>query len=117
MIRWGIRNRRNDRAVATRIEAAFESRSRRQGLLGRSQLAQDTALILAPCSAIHTFFMRFPIDVLFVDEHGRILRISRALKPWRLAWAWSAFAVLELQANALSRSDTREEDVLYLNPE
>jgi uncharacterized membrane protein (UPF0127 family) len=58
--------------------------------------------------------MQFPIDVLFVDEQGCVLRISRSLKPWRIAWAWSAFAVLELQAGALSRSDTREEDVLYL---
>jgi uncharacterized membrane protein (UPF0127 family) len=61
--------------------------------------------------------MRFPIDVLFVDEQGRVLRISRALVPWRLAWAWSAFAVLELHADAVGRSDTRVEDVLHLSLE
>ena len=96
------------------IETAFESRSRNRGLLGRSSLSEESALILAPCSSIHTCFMRFAIDVAFVDRDGNILRARRALRPWRVQAAFRASAVIELAAGALDRSDTRVGDRLYL---
>lgn len=111
---WVLRNQRNHCAVATRLEAAFDSQSRRRGFLGRTGLADDTALILAPCNGIHTFFMRFPIDVLFVNRDGRVLRIRQGLQPWRIAIALRAFAVVELQADAAERSDTRVADMLHI---
>ena len=114
---WVLRNARHERLVARVIETAFESRSRNRGLLGRSGLADDTALILAPCSSIHTCFMQFAIDVAFVDRDGQILRARRAVAPWRIQASLRASAVVELAAGALDRSETRVGDRLYLAAE
>ncbi len=83
--------------------SAFDSTSRRQGLLGRSGLANGTALVLAPCWAIHTAFMRFPIDVAFVGRDGRIRRLSSSVRPWRIRASLGTFAVVELPAGALTQ--------------
>lgn len=69
-------------------------------------------MVIAPCSAVHTFFMRFAIDVLFVARDGRALKIYVALPPWRLAFGFGAFAVIELAAGALELSDTRVGDII-----
>jgi uncharacterized membrane protein (UPF0127 family) len=81
-------------------------------LLGRDSLAAGSALILAPCSSIHTFFMRFPIDVAFVDREGVILRIAADLRPWRIALALRAFAVIEMPGGTFAAADTRVGDAL-----
>jgi hypothetical protein len=114
---WVLRNARHERLVARVIETAFDSRSRNRGLLGRTSLPAESALVLAPCSSIHTFFMRFTIDVLFVDRTGRIIRARRALGPWRIQAALRAFAVIELAAGGLDRSETRAGDRLVVAPD
>ena len=70
--------------LARRVHAAFDSASRRRGLLGRPGL-DDEAVIIAPCTAIHTIFMTFAIDVVFADRDGRITRQVAHVKPWWLA--------------------------------
>jgi uncharacterized protein len=112
--RWTLRNQRTHRLVADHLEAAFESASRNKGLLGRDALPDGHALILAPCNSIHTFFMRFPIDVLFMAGSGHVLKLSRTLGAWRIAIAWRAAAVIELPAGTIDRSETRVGDVLEL---
>ena len=113
---WVLRNARHEGVVAQHVETAFDRDSRNRGLLGRSSLS-DSALILAPCGSIHTFFMRFAIDVAFVDRSGHVLRARRALGPWRLLAAFRAFAVVELASGTLDRSDTQRGDRLYLAAE
>jgi uncharacterized protein len=105
-------NHRSRRTVATTVETAFDSAARRRGLLGRDGLPDGAALIIAPCNAIHMFFMRFAIDVVFVDRDGRVLAIRRALKPWRVAIALRAFATIELPVGAIDASDTRVGDTI-----
>ena len=56
-----------------------------KGLLGRKFLEDKEALIIKPCNSIHTFFMNFPIDVLFVDKKNKIIKIITGLKPFRLS--------------------------------
>lgn len=112
--RWVLRNARHQRVVARALETAFERKSRNRGLLGRLSLAEDSALILAPCNSIHTFFMKFPIDVGFVDRDGTALRVREALLPWRIQASPRAAAVVELAAGALRQSDTRSGDQLFL---
>ena len=107
-------NRTTGRTVARDIETAFDSSSRRRGLLGRDGLAEGAALIIAPCNAIHMFFMRFAIDVAFVDRDGRVVSMRRALRPWRLAVAFRAFATIELPVGALDASGTRAGDELVV---
>ena len=114
---WILRNARHQQVVARHIESAFDRKTRNRGLLGRSSLAADSALILAPCSSIHTFFMKFAIDVAFVDRNGLILRARSSVRPWRVQVSFRAFAVVELAAGVLARSDTRSGDRLFLAAE
>ena len=112
--RFGLWNLRTGQPVAGTVTAAFDSSSRRQGLLGRGGLGADEALILAPCSAIHTAFMRFPLDLVFLDRAGRVLKTSSGVRPWRIRAAWRAFAVVELAAGSLELSGTIAGDVIEL---
>ena len=82
------------------------------GLLGRKSLSEDEGLWIEGCSCIHMFFMRFPIDAIFMDAEGVILSIRKNLKPWRMAWQRGARSVLELSANASEKLDIRENDVI-----
>ena len=109
-----LTNTRNNRVVARTLLIAFESASRRKGLLDHDSLADGTAMIIAPTSAVHTFGMRFAIDLIFVSKDGRVLKVRRDLKPRRIAAAWRAFAVVELPVGAIARSDTRRGDQLQV---
>ena len=111
-----LTNSRTHQIVAQTLLKAFDSGSRRRGLLGRDSLAGDTALIIAPSNAIHTFSMRFAIDVAFVSTDGRVIKVRPAIPPWRIAAAWRGFAVIEMAAGAFEKSDTRAGDVLRLTP-
>ena len=91
--------------LAGYIEAAFDSKTRKKGLLGLNSVPDDYALILAPCSAIHTFFMRFPIDVLFVSRDGTVTKSIKSVKPWRLAGSLRAYAVIEAAPGFIARNE------------
>lgn len=101
--------------VAAHLLTAFESRTRNKGLLGRDSLPEDTALIIAPSNAVHTFFMRFSLDLAFVAKDGRVVKVRRAVPPWRVAAALRAFAVVELAAGVLNRSGTERGDLLVVS--
>ena len=109
-------NARSEEAIASDVHLALTRAERRHGLLGRDSLDRSAALVLSPCWSIHTMFMRFPIDVVFVDREGRALRIVRELTPWRIAVAPRAHAVIELPAGSLKARDVRVGDELYLAP-
>jgi len=107
-------NQRTDEALAERVEVAVTRRDRRRGLLGRAGLDASSALILAPCAAIHTMFMRFDIDAVFVDDDGRAVKVVRELTPWRIAVDPTAHAVVELPAGSLRAREVNVGDRLYL---
>jgi hypothetical protein len=109
-------NRRNGRVVADTVLTAFDSESRRKGLLGRDSLASGAALVIAPTNAIHTWFMRFPIDVAFITRDGRIVKAVQRLPAWRMSMALRGYAVIELPEGALASSDTVAGDLLALDP-
>ena len=102
--------------LAERAEVALAARARMKGLLGRDSLAEGAALVIKPCTSIHTFFMRFPIDVIFLDDAGKVLRAIRAMPPWRLTRIYPrAACVAELPAGTLLRSGTTEGDRVLLS--
>jgi uncharacterized protein len=108
------RNPRTARVVATRLETAFDSAERRKGLLGRDGLPRGHALVIAPCSLVHTFRMRFAIDILFVARDGRVLKVRRAVPPSRIAGSLRAFAVIELAAGGIGESGTVAGDLIEI---
>jgi uncharacterized membrane protein (UPF0127 family) len=109
-------NRRTGATIASAVELAATRNARRRGLLGRDRLDPSAALILTPCFSIHTAFMRFAIDVAFVDRDGGVLRVVHELPPWRLAWSPGAHAAVELAAGSLRSSDLLIGDALDLAP-
>jgi uncharacterized protein len=111
-----LTNTRNKRIVAHTLVAAFDSESRRRGLLKHDSLEEGHAMIIAPTNAVHTFWMRFAIDIAFVTREGRVVKVCSTVVPWRIAVAWRAYAVIELAAGALSRSETQRGDVLQVTP-
>src|SRR6187549_1550335 len=80
-----LANTRHQGVVARTLLTAFDSKSRRTGLLGRDSLPEGSALIIAPSQAIHTFSMRFAIDVAFVSRDGRVIKVRQAVPPRRIA--------------------------------
>jgi uncharacterized membrane protein (UPF0127 family) len=111
-----LRNGRTNVTIADHLLPAFDSASRNAGLLRHEALPDGTALIIAPTNAIHTFFMRFAIDVAFVAKEGRVVKTRASLQPWRLCAAWRAYAVIELSSGALARSNTVKGDLLVIVP-
>ena len=111
---WRLVNARTGRVVADEISTAFDSASRRKGLLGRDSMAAGSAIVIAPTNAIHTFFMRFEIDVAFVSKDGRILKLRHRLRPWRVFGALRGFAAIELPGGALEASSCDPGDRLAL---
>ncbi len=111
-----LRNDRTGGTLAHELIPAFDSKTRRSGLLGFSSLPPGTGMVIAPTNAIHTFFMRFPIDVAFVARDGRVVKIRESMPAWRIAAAWGGYAVVELAAGALARSGTRPGDRVSLAP-
>ena len=107
-------NERTGEIVASTVEVARTRTERRRGLLGRASLAPDAALVLTPCNAVHTFGMRFAIDVLFVNSRGRIRKITRGLPPRRIAIAPSASTTIELAAGWLQSVGVAVGDRVYL---
>jgi len=106
-------NERTHTAVATVVEIAVSRVDRRRGLLGRDGLDASAALMLAPCAAVHTAFMRFALDVVFVDRSGRVRKIVQGLEPWRMSASFGAYAAIELAAGG--PRDLVPGDRLYLS--
>jgi uncharacterized protein len=91
------------RVVCARCDLADNALTRARGLLGRKELPPGEGMLIRPTFSIHTFFMRFPIDAVFLDGSGSVVDIVRRLKPWRAAARLSARAVLELPAGETER--------------
>jgi len=113
---YRLRNERDGTQVAEHVEVAADSKSRRTGLLGRDRMAPGTALVIAPCGGIHTFWMRFSIDVLFVKKDGRVVKCVDSIPPWRIALAVTAYAAVELPAGTIRSSQVRPGDRLVVVP-
>ena len=91
------------RPVCRRCSVATSPVARTRGLLGRDGLAHHEGLLLRPARAVHTWFMRFPIDVVFLAKDGTVLAVREHLQPWRTAAARGARSVLELAAGESAR--------------
>jgi uncharacterized protein len=100
--------------VAACCTVADSVSTRFRGLLGRRELSADEGLLLTPTGSIHTWFMRFPIDAVFLDGDLRVLGVAAELGPWQVAGRRGARAVLELAAGAAARNGVEPGDRLRL---
>lgn len=90
------------KVLAERVTIADTPASRAKGLLGKSGLQAGEGLLITSCGSIHTFFMKFPIDVLFLAKDGMVIKAAHRLRPWRLCGCWfGCHVVLELAQGVL----------------
>lgn len=88
-----------DRILANRVVRARGFWGRIRGLIGRVALQDGEGMLLVPCNSVHTAFMGYPIDVVFLDAEDRVTALRRELKPWRMAQGGlAARKTLELAA-------------------
>ncbi len=114
-----VLNRTRGTILCERLEVAESMAAKSRGLLGRDCLAPGTGMRfesgLVPLMWMHMFFMRFAIDIVFLDQANRVLRINHSLKPWRVSsMVLGARRALELEAGAAARSGTVEGDQLEI---
>ena len=102
--------------VCERCTVADRPHTRMRGLLGRTELPAGEGLLLRPAPSIHTWFMRFPIDVVFLDRDMRVLAVEPDLPPWHVRSQRGARVVLELGAGEAERRGIREGMFLSLAP-
>ncbi len=99
--------------IAGAIDVAESFRARSKGLLGRSSLAEGEGLLIRPCKGVHTVGMKFPIDVVFLDNGNSVIGICKALRPNRLTpIRLRATSVLELPAGTVAATALKVGDVV-----
>ncbi|MGD2080668.1 MAG: DUF192 domain-containing protein [Nitrospirota bacterium] len=109
-------NARSGKSIADTVVKANSALSRMKGLLGRADFPPGEALLLKPCKLIHTFGMKFPIDVLFLGKGNDVVAVEENLLPNRLsAFVIRASSVLELPAGTLAATDTKKGDKIELS--
>jgi uncharacterized protein len=113
-------NRTRGTILCERLEVAASMAAQSRGLLGRDGLAPGAGMLFEgnrvfPLMWMHMFFMRFAIDIVFLDRSGRVLRVNHQIKPWRVSsMVFGARKALELEAGAAARSATTEGDEVAL---
>ena len=109
-----IRRKADGAVVCERCEIPETAFGRMRGLLGRDGLEPGSGMLIDSAPSVHMFFMRFPIDVVFLDRDWRVVGVRHELRPWRVAGARGAAAALELAAGAVAAARIEEGDVLAL---
>jgi uncharacterized membrane protein (UPF0127 family) len=114
-----INRSQHDKVITAQLEVASRFGTRLKGLLGRksSEFSGDAVLWIERCNSIHTWFMNFSIDVVFVDRNLKIKKIHANLKPWKMSGiVWNASSVFEMPAGAAQNKDLKIGDQLYVGP-
>jgi uncharacterized protein len=109
-----IRRKADGAVVCERCEVPESAFGRMRGLLGRDGLEPGSGMLIDSAPSVHMFFMRFPIDVVFLDRDWRVVGVRQGLRPWRVAGMRGAVAALELPAGAAAEAGIEEGDALAL---
>ena len=108
-------NKSSGTVLAGRVVVAKTPFSRMKGLLGRRSLPGGEGLLIKPCKGVHTFLMKFPIDVLFLDKNNRIIEAVQDLQPYRMTKVWfSAVSAIEVPAGTVLASKSVIGDEIIL---
>jgi uncharacterized protein len=114
--RFEVANRTRGTRIATQLEVADSASRRSKGLLGRHGLEPGAGLWIVPCESVHTFFMKFAIDLVYLDRKNRVKKVRSAVVPWRLSACLSAHSVIELPAGTVLSTQTRVGDEIEFLP-
>jgi uncharacterized membrane protein (UPF0127 family) len=98
------------------IEVADTAARRNKGLLGRTGLEPGEGLWIVPCEAVHTFAMKFALDLIYLDRHHRVVKVREFVRPGRISGALRAHSVIELPTGAIAATQTRPGDQLQMEP-
>ena len=113
---YEITNSRTGQVVAARAKMASAPLTRMKGLLGRRSMAPGEAIILRPAGSIHTLFMLFALDVVYLDSDDRVVKVVPDLVPWRFSAARKAHTTVEMAAGATAGMDLAPGDQLSFKP-
>jgi uncharacterized membrane protein (UPF0127 family) len=107
-----IRNTTRGTVLATAADVADTSAKRRTGLLKHTSLPPGEGLLIEPCEGVHTFWMKFAIDVLYLSREKKVMKVRHAMAPFRMSLCLPAHSVLELPAGTAASTGTVKGDVL-----
>ena len=109
-----VRNLTRNTVLANRADVADTSAKRRTGLLKHDHLDPGRGLWIVPCESVHSFFMKFPIDLVYLDRKKKVRKVRHGMVPWRLSACLSAHSILELPAGAVAATGTQRGDQLEI---
>jgi len=107
-----ITNLTRNTVLGERIDVADTSAKRRTGLMKHTGLDAGEGLWIVPCESVHTFFMKFAIDLVYLGKDRKVRKVRHAVKPWRMSACLSAHSILELPAGVAERTGTLAGDEL-----
>jgi len=109
-----VRNRTRGTVLGDAITRADTSATRRTGLLKHDRLDPGTGLWIVPCESVHTFFMKFAIDLVYIDRQHKVKKVRHAVGPWRMSACLSAHSILELPPGTARQTGTVAGDQLEI---
>ena len=115
-VRWKIANLTRQTVLADRVDVADSAANRNKGLLGRNGLEPGEGLWIVPCSAVHTFGMRFTIDLVYIGRDKRVKKVRSSVPPWHMSACITAHSVVELASGIVRATQTKAGDMLEFSP-
>ena len=112
-----VRNQTRNTVLADAADVADTSEKRRTGLLKHDRLDPGQGLWIVQCESVHSFFMKFAIDLVYLDRDRKVRKVRHRMVPWRLSACLTAHSILELPAGAVAASGTEKGDQLEMAEE
>jgi uncharacterized membrane protein (UPF0127 family) len=115
-VKYRVRNLTRGTTLGDQIDCADTSSKRTTGLLKHKELRPGEGLWIIPCEGVHTFFMKFALDLVYVDKKNVVRKTVANVVPWRLSLCLPAHSIIELPAGTIDPTSTRKGDQLEFTP-
>ena len=111
-----IKKKGTGEIIISKCRVASSFFLRLKGLLGNKSISPNEGMLFPKCNSIHTLFMRFPIDCIFLNDNNAVVKICENLSPWKVCVEPKASKVLEMAAGTITRQNLRKDEVLEIGP-
>jgi uncharacterized membrane protein (UPF0127 family) len=115
-VKYRVRNLTRGTVLGDSIDLADTSAKRTTGLLKHTELQAGEGLWIVPCEGVHTFFMKFPLDLVYIDKKNVVRKTVANVPPWRISFCLPAHSIVELPVGTIGPSATRKGDQLVFEP-